>query len=115
MLSKASGIEESGDKEGRTALMWAAQRGNYPVLNTLLQAGSNPNTVDLFGASGLALLYTHVHWVVLLWVLTHGTPLIWTPVGENKMRFPYFKKLVLGEGFRGSGLALLCMYTDCGY
>ena len=53
LLSKVSGVQESGDVEGRTALMWAAQRGNYAVLNTLLQNGNDPNTVDHFGASGL--------------------------------------------------------------
>ena len=49
----ATGVQDSGDGEGRTALMWAAQRGHYAALNSLLQAGSDPNTVDLFGASGL--------------------------------------------------------------
>lgn len=52
LLSKATDIQDTGDGEGRTALMWAAQRGNYAVLNTLLKSGSDPNTVDQFGASG---------------------------------------------------------------
>ena len=52
LLSSAAGVQDSGDGEGRTALMWAAQRGNYAVLNTLLQAGSDSNAVDHFGSTG---------------------------------------------------------------
>ena len=68
LLSKVAGIQDSGDGEGRTALMWAAQRGNYAALNTLLQAGSDPNTVDHFGASGLAL--PHCLWLTIIWSLS---------------------------------------------
>ena len=52
LLSSVAGIQDSGDGEGRTALMWASQRGNYAVLKALLQAGCDPNTVDHFGATG---------------------------------------------------------------
>ena len=61
LLSSAAGIQDAGDGEGRTALMWAAQRGNYAVLKTLLQAGCDPNAVDRLGASGQSLIHVHVH------------------------------------------------------
>ena len=37
------------DRDGRTALMWAAAVGNLPVLEELLKAGANPDAADAQG------------------------------------------------------------------
>lgn len=52
----------------RTALIYAAINGNYPVLTLFLQRGTNPNNVDIY--KNTALHYTsshsHIHCTILL-------------------------------------------------
>lgn len=40
------------DNEGRTALMWAAQRGNYKVLEVMLQKEVDIHAFDNLGGTG---------------------------------------------------------------
>lgn len=40
------------DTEGRTALMWAAQRGNYKVLEVMLQKEVDIHAFDTLGGTG---------------------------------------------------------------
>ena len=40
------------DNEGRTALMWAAQRGNYKVLEVMLQKEVDVHAFDNLGGTG---------------------------------------------------------------
>ena len=40
------------DSEGRTALMWAAQRGNYKVLEVMLQKEVDVHAFDNLGGTG---------------------------------------------------------------
>lgn len=40
------------DNEGRTALMWAAQRGNYKVLEIMLQKEVDVHAFDNLGGTG---------------------------------------------------------------
>ena len=47
------GAQDLPDSEGRTALMWAAQRGNYHVLKTMLERGVALQTADSLGATGM--------------------------------------------------------------
>ena len=40
------------DSDGRTALMWAAQRGNYNVLKAVLERDGDIHACDKLGATG---------------------------------------------------------------
>ena len=40
------------DSDGRTAMMWAAQRGNYNVLKALLEREGDVHACDKLGATG---------------------------------------------------------------
>ena len=51
-LLSFSGVEDLQDSEGRTAVMWAAQRGNYNVLKAMLDKQIPPTTADKSGATG---------------------------------------------------------------
>ena len=45
-------VQDQPDNDGRTALMWAAQRGNYNVLKTLLERDGDVHACDKLGATG---------------------------------------------------------------
>ena len=40
------------DKEGRTGLMWAAERGNYNVVKKMIERKIDVNVQDMNGATG---------------------------------------------------------------
>lgn len=46
------GVRDLADKEGRTALMWAAQRGNSAVLKVMLEREVELQAADKQGATG---------------------------------------------------------------
>ena len=52
ILLSSPGVTDSPDSEGRTALMWAAQRGNYKVLEVMLQKEVNVHAFDNLGGTG---------------------------------------------------------------
>ncbi len=60
-------VTDLRDSEGRTAVMWAAQRGNYNALQAMLEKGLSASTADTSGATGndhpptLHTLCTHTH------------------------------------------------------
>ena len=56
MLS-TPGVTDMPDNEGRTALMWAAQRGNYKVLEVMLEKEVDVHVFDSLGGTG-GCLYT---------------------------------------------------------
>ena len=45
-------VTDLRDSEGRTAVMWAAQRGNYNALQAMLEKGLSASTADASGATG---------------------------------------------------------------
>ena len=45
-------VQDLPDNEGRTALMWAAQRGNYTVLKAMLEREGDVHACDKLGATG---------------------------------------------------------------
>lgn len=45
-------VTDQPDSEGRTALMWASQRGNYNVLKAMLERDVDIHVVDKLGATG---------------------------------------------------------------
>ncbi len=51
-LLSFSAVEDIADGDGRTALMWAAQRGNYTVLKAMLEREGNVHACDKLGATG---------------------------------------------------------------
>ena len=51
------GVEDLQDSEGRTAVMWAAQRGNYNVLKAMLDKQISPTAADKSGATGTYFAY----------------------------------------------------------
>ncbi len=52
----AKGVHlETGDREGKTALMLAVQKGDLALINTLMEAGANPNTQAANGETALIL------------------------------------------------------------
>ena len=46
------GAQDLPDSEGRTPLMWAAQRGNYSVLKAMLEREIDVHACDKLGATG---------------------------------------------------------------
>ena len=52
ILLSSPGVTDSPDSEGRTALMWAAQRGNYKVLEVMLQKEVDVHAFDNLGGTG---------------------------------------------------------------
>lgn len=46
------GVSDIPDREGRTALMWGAQRGNHSVLKAMLEREVNVHATDTLGATG---------------------------------------------------------------
>jgi len=46
------GVSDIPDQEGRTALMWAAQRGNHSVLKAMLEREVDVHAADTLGATG---------------------------------------------------------------
>ena len=46
------GVYDAPDREGRTALMWAAQRGNHSVLKAMLERDVDVHATDTLGATG---------------------------------------------------------------
>lgn len=46
------GVCDAPDREGRTALMWAAQRGNHSVLKAMLERDVDVHATDTLGATG---------------------------------------------------------------
>lgn len=48
-------VTDLTDNEGRTAVMWAAQRGNYNVLKAMLEKGVTASAADHSGATGTVL------------------------------------------------------------
>ncbi len=52
-LLSFAGIQDQPDAEGRTALMWAAQRGNYSVLKAMLEREVDVHFTDRLGATGI--------------------------------------------------------------
>jgi len=46
------GVCDAPDQEGRTALMWAAQRGNHSVLKAMLERDVDVHATDTLGATG---------------------------------------------------------------
>ena len=66
ILLSSPGVTDIPDNEERTALMWAAQRGNYKVLEVMLQKEVNVHAFDNLGGTGgqghmqayLSLLYS---------------------------------------------------------
>src|SRR5262249_26784420 len=53
VLLRAGADLNTTDHDGRTALIWAAKRGNSEVERVLLAAGADPNIVDLRGRTAL--------------------------------------------------------------
>ena len=49
MLITASPMLEPSAEEGRTALIFAAARGNVDIVKTLINAGANINAIDSRG------------------------------------------------------------------
>ena len=49
-------VEDLQDAEGRSALMWAAQRGNYNALKAMLDKKVSLHLADKSGATGKPLL-----------------------------------------------------------
>ena len=45
-------VRDVADSDGRTALMWAAQRGNYNVLKAMLEREGDVHACDKNGATG---------------------------------------------------------------
>ena len=45
-------VRDEPDNDGRTSLMWAAQKGNYNVLKTMLERGGDVYACDKLGATG---------------------------------------------------------------
>ena len=45
-------VLDVADSDGRTALMWAAQRGNYNVLKAVLERDGDIHACDKLGATG---------------------------------------------------------------
>ena len=45
-------VKDAADGDGRTALMWAAQRGNYNVLKGMLEREGDVHACDKLGATG---------------------------------------------------------------
>ena len=54
MLLSFPSVKDQPDVEGRTALMWAAQRGNYNVLKAMLEREVDIHVTDKLGATGTA-------------------------------------------------------------
>ena len=53
ILLSSAGVNDIADGEGRTALMWAAQRGNYKVLEVMLEKEVNVHAFDNLGGTGM--------------------------------------------------------------
>ena len=51
-LLAVPGAQALPDSEGRTPLMWAAQRGNYSVLKAMLERQVDVHACDKLGATG---------------------------------------------------------------
>ena len=45
-------VQDTPDDDGRTALIWAAQSGNYAVLKALLEREGDVHACDKLGATG---------------------------------------------------------------
>lgn len=45
-------VRDVPDGDGRTALMWAAQSGNYNVLKSMLERDGDVHACDKLGATG---------------------------------------------------------------
>ncbi len=41
------------DKDGRSALMWAAERGHYNIVKTMIERKVDINTQDNLGVTGI--------------------------------------------------------------
>ena len=53
ILLSSAGVNDIPDGEGRTALMWAAQRGNYKVLEVMLEKEVDVHAFDNLGGTGM--------------------------------------------------------------
>ena len=51
-LLSFSQTQDIPDKDGRTALMWAAERGNYNIVKTMIERRIDVNVQDNHGATG---------------------------------------------------------------
>ena len=58
LLLSSPGVTDMSDGEGRTALMWAAQRGNYKVLEVMLEKEVDVHAFDNLGGTGGFVLNT---------------------------------------------------------
>ena len=52
LLLSSPGVTDAPDGEGRTALIWAAQRGNYKVLEVMLENEVDVHAFDNLGGTG---------------------------------------------------------------
>ena len=52
LLLSSPGVTDAPDSEGRTALIWAAQRGNYKVLEVMLENEVDVHAFDNLGGTG---------------------------------------------------------------
>ena len=50
------GVSDIPDQEGRTALMWAAQRGNHSVLKAMLEREVDVHAADTLGSPKMQLI-----------------------------------------------------------
>ena len=64
---------DQGDAHNRTALWWAARRGDFPATSQLLKSGADPNKRTIIGGSPLTAAIRARHQMCIKKLLEHGS------------------------------------------
>ena len=101
ILLSTAGVSDMPDSEGRTALMWAAQRGNYKVLEVMLEGEVDVHAFDHLGGTGRSLAYYNYYCMCLYKVYSvrsfhiHCTKRVHCKCMRYCFLFPFFSPFAL--------------------